>query len=103
MTRITFACLWVFVGLGGSGAVTFAQRAAQEPKPAETVGANLLIVTPREIKWTDSPAGVARGTPSVAPGAPLHYAAIQGDPLKPGVPQGSGLNPTRYQIRPLNF
>ena len=86
MKRITLAGLWVLGALGVSGAVTLAQRAAQQPKPAETVGAKLFIVTPRQIKWTDPPAGVARGLPSVAPGGRLHYAPIQGDPLKAGVP-----------------
>jgi ChrR-like protein with cupin domain len=86
MMRFKLASLWLLVGFWVSGAVLLAQRAAERPKPAQGVEAKLYIVTPSQIKWTDSPAGVARGTPSLAPGSPLRYAPIQGDPLKPGVP-----------------
>jgi hypothetical protein len=44
------------------------------------------IVPTGRIEWTDPPAGVARGTPSVAPGGSLRYAPLEGDPLKSGVP-----------------
>jgi hypothetical protein len=86
MMRSKLASLCLLVGFGVSGAVLLAQRAAEGPKPAQGVEAKLYIVTPSQIKWTDPPVGVARGTPSVAPGSPLRYAPIQGDPLKPGVP-----------------
>ena len=86
MRRITLAGLWVFAAFAVSGAVTLAQRAAEQARPAETVGAKFFIVTPSQIKWTDPPAGAARGTPSVAPGGRLQYAPIHGDPLKTGVP-----------------
>lgn len=74
------AVLWV------SSAATHAQRAEPKPQSAETASLKLFIVEPRQIKWTDPPAEVARGTPSIQPGSPLRYTAIQGDPLKPGVP-----------------
>jgi hypothetical protein len=50
------------------------------------VSGTIQIITPGEIKWSDPPAGVARGTPSVEPGSSLQYAPLQGDPLKVGVP-----------------
>jgi hypothetical protein len=86
MMRLKLASLWLLVGFGVSSAVLLAERAAERPKPAQGAEPKLYIVTPSQIKWTDPPAGVARGTPSVAAGSPLRYAPIQGDPLKPGVP-----------------
>ena len=83
--RIKFAFVLVLVGLGVTDAGPFAQRATERPTPAQSE-ATVQIVAPNQIKWTDPPAGVARGTPSVEAGSPLRYAAIQGDPLKPGVP-----------------
>ena len=49
-------------------------------------GTTFEIVKPSQLKWTDPPAGAARGTPSVDPGTPLRYASIHGDPLKPDAP-----------------
>ena len=83
---VKLASLGLLVGLGVSGAVLLAQRAAEQAKPAQGVEAKLVHRYAIEIRWTDPPAGVARGTPSVAPGSPLRYAPIQGDPLKSGVP-----------------
>ncbi len=83
--RIKLASVLVLVGLGATGAGSFAQRATERPTPAQSE-AKVRIVAPSQIKWTDPPAGVARGTPSVEAGSPLRYAAIQGDPLTPDVP-----------------
>jgi hypothetical protein len=80
------AFLWLLVGSSAIGAVLLAQQATMKPKPAQAATAKHYIVTPSQIKWTDPPAGVARGTPSVEPGSPLRYAPIEGDPLKSGVP-----------------
>jgi hypothetical protein len=83
--RVRHTSLLVLVGLGAIGAVLVAQSAGGS-KAAPSRGAKLHIVVPSQIKWTDPPAGVARGTPSIEPGSPLRYAPLQGDPLKPGVP-----------------
>lgn len=83
--QVKLASVLVLIGLGATGAGPVAQRATERPKPTQSE-ATIHIVTPSQIKWTDPPAGVARGTPSVAPGSLLQYAPIQGDPLKPGVP-----------------
>jgi hypothetical protein len=99
LVKLVSLCL--FVGLGVSDAVLLAQRASERPKPAQGVEASVYIVTPSQITWTDPPAEVARGTPSIAPGSPLRYAPIQGDPLKPGVPFAIRLQcPDGYKVAP---
>ena len=83
--RVKHLSLLIWVGLGAIGAVLLAQSAAEGPTPLPQA-TTFEIVKPSQLKWTDPPAGAARGTPSVEAGSPLRYAAIQGDPLKPGVP-----------------
>jgi hypothetical protein len=82
--RVRYASSMVFAGLMTGGAWLVAQSGGS-PKPLPS-GATIQIITPGEIKWSDPPAGVARGTPSVEPGSSLQYAPLQGDPLKVGVP-----------------
>ena len=65
-------------------ATVSAQEKAERAGPLQG-GATVRIVTGRQIEWTDPPAGVARGTPSVEPGGSLRYAPLEGDPLKSGV------------------
>ena len=64
----------------------FAQRADDKPKAAPVMAPTHFIVTPTQVKWTNPPAGIARGTPSVDAGSPLRYALVQGDPMKTGMP-----------------
>jgi quercetin dioxygenase-like cupin family protein len=59
---------------------------ATEKSSAQPATRTHFIVTSSDVKWTDPPAGVARGTPSVDAGSPLRYALLEGDPLKPGAP-----------------
>jgi hypothetical protein len=61
-----------------------AQQAAKKSKPA--AAPSHFIVSASEVKWSNPPAGMAVGTPSVDSGKPLRFALIEGDPLKPGVP-----------------
>jgi hypothetical protein len=70
---------------GAIGSVAAAQQKSDGWRSAQA-GSTLRTVTPGQIQWTDPPAGVARGTPSVEPGGSLRYAALEGDPLKAGVP-----------------
>ena len=63
-----------------------AQQAPEKSKTTQPAVRAHFIVASSEVKWTDPPAGVARGTPSVDAGSPLRYALLEGDPLKPGVP-----------------
>ncbi len=63
-----------------------AQQTSEKAKPAQPAMGAHFIVASSEVKWTDPPTGVARGTPSVDAGGPLRYALLEGDPLKPGVP-----------------
>jgi len=83
--RVRYASSMVFAGLMTGGAWLVAQSGGS-PKPLPSAGATIQIITPGEIKWSDPPAGVARGTPSVEPGSSLQYGPLQGDPLKVGVP-----------------
>jgi hypothetical protein len=45
-----------------------------------------FIVAPDQVKWSDPPAGMGRGKPSIDAGLPLRFALLQGDPSKPGAP-----------------
>lgn len=83
--RVKHLSLFIWVGLCAIGAVPLAQSAAEGPTPLPQA-TTFEIVTPSQLKWTDPPAGAARGTPSVDPGSPLRYASIHGDPLKPDAP-----------------
>jgi len=85
MMRIKHTLLFVLLGVGTVATVLVAQRASETPNRAQPA-AKPSIVSPDQLRWTDPPAGVARGTPSVEPGGRLRYAAMQGDPLKTGVP-----------------
>jgi hypothetical protein len=66
--------------------VLAAQGAIEKPRSAQLAVPRHFIVTPSQVKWTNPPAGMARGTPSVDGGSPLRYALVQGDPMKAGVP-----------------
>jgi hypothetical protein len=66
--------------------VLSAQQATEKSKPAQPAMRAHFIIASSDVKWTDPPAGMARGTPSVDAGSPLRYALLEGDPLKPGVP-----------------
>src|SRR5882672_12294873 len=80
---------WVLVALAACTIIVHAigaPQSAEKSKPAAAAAPSHFIVAPADVKWSDPPAGVSRGTPSVDPGSPLHYALIQGDPLKPGAP-----------------
>ena len=83
--RVKHLSLLIWVGLGAIGAVPLAQSAAEGPTPLPQA-TTFEIVRPSQLKWTDPPSGAARGTPSVAPGSPLRYAPVHGDPLKPDMP-----------------
>jgi len=63
-----------------------ARQAAGKPEQAPPAKQTHFIVAPGQVKWTDPPAGIARGTPSVDMGSPLRYAVLEGDPLTPGKP-----------------
>jgi hypothetical protein len=67
-------------------AVLSAQQAVEKSKPAQPAMRTHFIVASSDVKWTDPPTGVSRGTPSVDAGSPLRYALIEGDPLKSGEP-----------------
>ncbi|HXW88956.1 MAG TPA: cupin domain-containing protein [Terriglobales bacterium] len=75
--------LWAVLVLIAPSMFVSAQQTTEKPQPAMRTH---FIVASSEVKWTDPPAGVARGTPSVEGGGPLRYALLEGDPLKPGVP-----------------
>jgi len=62
-----------------------AQQSKEKPAAAPAMRTHFIVAS-SEVKWTDPPAGVARGTPSVDAGSPLRYALLEGDPLKPGEP-----------------
>src|SRR5262245_45468791 len=83
MTRFRQLWFWAFAA-AHTIAVTVSVKA--DAAEAETGGTNPYIVGPGQLKWTDPPAGVARGVPSVESGGHLAYAAMQGDPLNPSVP-----------------
>ena len=83
--RVKHLSLLIWVGLGAISAVLLAQSAAEGPTPLPQA-TTFEIVRPSQLRWTDPPAGAARGTPSVDPGSPLRYASIHGDPLKPDAP-----------------
>ena len=84
--RVRPTSLSVWLGLAVVATVLVVRVASQGARPAPLVVAKFEIVSPDQLKWTDPPAGAARGTPSVEPGSPLRYALIHGDPLKPGAP-----------------
>jgi hypothetical protein len=86
MTQVKHSAIWVFLGLSTISALLLAQQKSEVPKLAQNGAAKFYSIAPSQLKWTDPPAGVARGTPSVEPGSPLRYAAMHGDPLKPGSP-----------------
>jgi len=68
------------LGLAGLGTIAtfFPQNAdGQTPTQAHIIGED-------ELTWSDPPAGVAKGTPSIEPGGTLQYAAMRGDPLIAG-------------------
>jgi hypothetical protein len=58
--------LWLLVGSSAIGTVLLAQQATMKPEPAQAATVKHYILTPSQIRWTDPPAGVARGTPSGA-------------------------------------
>jgi quercetin dioxygenase-like cupin family protein len=66
--------------------VLSAQQATEKSKPAQPAKQTHFTMALNEVKWTDPPAGIARGTPSVDMGSPLRYALLEGDPLTPGKP-----------------
>jgi hypothetical protein len=61
------------------------QTTEKKKEPIMHAPAHILLA-PDQVKWTDPPAAAISGTPSVEAGGELHFAAIQGDPSKPGVP-----------------
>jgi len=65
--------------------VVSAQQSTEKSVAAPAMRTH-FIIAPSEVKWTDPPAGMARGTPSVDMGSPLRYALLEGDPLTPGKP-----------------
>ena len=60
-----------------------AQAVSEKPKPKQASPAHVIIQS-NEVKWTAPPAGMIQGTPAVEGGGELHYALLQGDPMKPG-------------------
>jgi len=86
MIRIKHASLWVLIASSVFAPVLLAQRATKKATAPQVAAPTHFVVTPSQVKWTDPPAGVVRGTPSVEAGSPLRYALIEGDPMKAGVP-----------------
>ena len=84
--RVGSTYLSVWLGLGVVATVLVVRVPSQGARPLHSVAGKLEIVMPDQLKWTDPPAGAARGTPSVEPEGALRYALIHGDPLKPGAP-----------------
>jgi hypothetical protein len=76
------ALLSMICGAGIAAAI-LSMAAADSPEEPRY---ELHIVAPDQLRWTNPPPGAARGAPSLAPGGPLRYASINGDPLKPGAP-----------------
>jgi len=72
-----------------------AKTPAQPAKPAH------VIVAPDAVKWVAPPEGMVVGTPSVEAGGTLQYAALEGDPMKPGRPYTIELGCTDgYKVAP---
>ena len=100
MRQFKYSAVWVFLVLASISAL-LAQQKSEAPKPVQARSLKFYSVAPNQLKWTDPPAGVARGIPSVEPGGTLRYAAMQGDPLKPDVPFAIRLScPDGYKAAP---
>jgi len=82
MAQFKPSAVSVLVGLSTISVLLLAQRKSEVRKPEQGGSPKFYSVAPSELKWTDPPAGVARGTPSVEPGGTLRYAAMQGDPIE---------------------
>jgi hypothetical protein len=89
MLSTKYGWSWVVVAFVASSVSVpmqlLAQSTAETPKRAVPAARTHFMVAPGQVKWTDPPAGMSRGTPSVDVG-PLRYALIEGDPLRAGVP-----------------
>lgn len=87
MTLTYYLLRWVVLAFAAPSVIVpmlFAQQADDKSKSAAPIAPMHFIVAPNQVKWTNPPAGMGVGTPSVDTGIPLRYAAIEGDPLKPG-------------------
>src|SRR5262252_4030707 len=101
MAQFKPSAMLVLLGLSTISVLLLAQQKSELRKREPGGLAKFYSVAPSELKWTDPPAGVARGTPSVEPGGPLRYAAMQGDPLKADVPFAIRLRcPDGYKAAP---
>ena len=101
MAQFKPSAVLVLLGLGTICVLLLAQQKSEVRKSEQSGSPKFYSVAPSELKWTDPPGGVARGTPSVEPGGTLRYAAMQGDPLKPDAPFAIRLRcPDGYKAAP---
>ncbi len=78
-------CCMILVPLLVAASLCLAQSTGHKPKAAPS-GPTHFVIPLSEVKWGAPPDGMFRGTPSVEAGSPLHYALLEGDPMKAGVP-----------------